>query len=117
LQGRLVGLDRQQIVPALLVEDLLGRFHLGVQGVAQHGLAHQILLAQELARGGDFVALALGHDTAQEAPAGVDRVDDLHPAVPDLFAVDDHDPILGPSQELILPPQQHPLEGLVIDPV
>jgi len=113
----LVALDCQQIVPPLLVEDLLGRLHLRVQGIGQHDLAHQILLAEQLARGRDFVALGVGHDTAQEAPGGVDGIDDLHPAVPDLFAVDDHDPILGRSQELILPAQQHPLDGLVIDPV
>jgi hypothetical protein len=117
VEGFLVALDRQQIVAPLFVEDLLGRFHLRVQSIGQHGLAHQILLAQQLAPGGDFVALGLGHDTAQEPSGGVDRVDDLHPAVADLLAVDDHDPILSRSQELILPPQQHPLDGLIIDPV
>lgn len=95
----------------------MGRFHLGVQGIGQHDLARQIQALQQLAPGRDFVALGVGHDTAQEPSGGVDRVDDLHSAVPDLFAVDDHNPILGRSQELILPLQQHPLQGLIIDPV
>lgn len=95
LDGRLVGLDRQEIVPALLVEDLLGAFILGVQGIGQRGLAHQIQFAQQLATGRNLVALGLGDDTAQEPAGGVHRVDDLHAAVPDLFAVDDHDSILA----------------------
>ena len=113
----MVALDGQQIVPSLLVEDLLGRFHLRVQGIAHHDLAQQILLEQQLAPGWDFVALRIGHDTAQEASGGVDRVDDLYAAVPDLFAVEDHDAILGRSQEVMLPLQEDPLDGLLIDPM
>ena len=94
LERRLVALDREQIVAPLLIKNLLGRFGLRVQRIAQHDLAQQILLAQQLAPGRDFVALGLRDDTAQKASRGVDRVDDLHPAVADLLPVEDHNPIL-----------------------
>jgi hypothetical protein len=37
--------------------------------------------------------------------------------VPDLLAVDNHDWILGRSQDLILPPQKDSFDGEVIDSV
>ena len=117
LDGRLVALDRQEVVCALLVEDLLRGFILGVQGIGQHDLSQEILLQQQLASGRNFVALGLGNDTAQEPPGGVDRIDDLHPAVTDLLAVDNHDPILDRSQDLLLPLQEYLLYGVVIDSV
>ena len=46
MQRFLVGLDREQIVAALLVEDLLSRFGLRVQGIADHGFADQIQRTQ-----------------------------------------------------------------------
>jgi hypothetical protein len=115
MDGRLIAFDREQKVAALLVEDLLGSFSLRVERVGQHDLADQILLEQQSARGRDFVAFRLGHDTAQEAARGVDRIDDLHPTVADLFTVEDHNPILRRSQDLLLPAQQYPLELIGID--
>ena len=47
LDGQLVALDREQIVATLLIEDLLRRFNLRVEGIGQHDLAEQILLAQQ----------------------------------------------------------------------
>ena len=105
LDGRLIAFDREQIIPALLIEYLACRFILRVKRVGQHDLAQQILLLQQVAPGRDFVALGLGDHTAQKASLGVDRIDDLHPTVTNLFTVDDHDPILRRSQNLILPPQ------------
>ena len=110
LDGPLVAFDREQIVASLLVEDLPGGFILRVERVGQHDLADQIQVAQQPAPRRDFVARSLGHDTAQKAPRGVDRIDDLHPAVTDLFTVHDHDPILGRPQDLMLPAQEHPLD-------
>jgi len=117
MDGLLVTLDRQQVISALVVKDLLRRFMLSVQGIGQHDLARQIQLEQQLASGGNLVALGLGNDTAQEASGGVDRIDDLHSAVTDLFAVNNHDPILGGSQDLLLPPQEDRLDGLIVHPV
>ncbi len=99
----LVGLDREQIVAALLIEDLLRRFGLRVQGIADHGFAEQILRSKQLTRRGDLIGLGGGHDAPQEPTGAVDGVDDLHPAVAHLLAVHDHESILRGSQELSLP--------------
>lgn len=115
MEGRLVALDREQIVAPLLIEDLLRRFILRVEGVGHHDLADQIQWAQQLAPGRDFVALGFRDHTPQEASRGVDRVDDLHPTVTDFFPVDDHHPILLGSQDLLLPPQEHALDDIVSD--
>lgn len=67
-QPLLVAFDGQQILPAALVEDLLRRLRLRVQGVGQHPFAGHVQPGQEGARGRDFIAL-LGHDHgAQPVP-------------------------------------------------
>jgi hypothetical protein len=68
-----------------------------------------------LTPGGDFVALGLSDDTAQKASLGIHRIDDLHPSMPHFLAVEDDDPILPGSQDLILPAQQRPLQPIIID--
>ena len=103
LQRGLVAFDGQQIVAPALKEDLLGRLILGVQGIGDQDLAQQILPAQQLAGGGDLVAFGVGDDTAQKAALGIDGVDNLHPGVAHLLAIEDDDPILPRSQDLILP--------------
>jgi hypothetical protein len=117
LEGFLVGLDREQIVAALLVEDLLGGLLLRVQGIGDHGFVHQILRAQQLTRGGDLIGLGGGHHAAQKPTGAIDGVDDLHPAVAHLLAIHNHQPILRRSQELSLPAQEHPLQRVAIDAV
>ena len=52
----LVLFDRQHIVAALLVEDLLYRLHLGVCGIGQHGFPYDLHFGQLFARGGNLVA-------------------------------------------------------------
>ena len=92
----------------------MARFILVLQGGGDEDLAQQILPAQELARGGDFVAFGLSHHTAQKASLGIHCIDDLHSAVAHFLAVDDDDPIFPGSQDLILPTQEHPLHQIVI---
>ena len=115
LEGGLVALDRQQIVPASLEEDLPGRFILGVQRVGHRDLALQGWPAQQLARGRDFVAPGGGHDTAQKTSLRVHGIDDLHPGVTQFLAVENDDPILTGAQDLLLPAQEHRLDPIVID--
>jgi hypothetical protein len=117
LERFLVGLDREQIVTALLVEDLLGRLVLRVQGIGDHGFVDQILRTQQLTRCGDLIGFGGGHHTAQKPTGAVDGVDDLHPAVAHLLAVHNDQAILRRSQELSLPAQQHPLQRIAIDAV
>ena len=114
-QGGLVALDREQIVPASLEEDVLGRFILGVHCVGHHDLAPQRLAAQQLAGGGDFVGLGRRDHTAQKTALGIDSIDDLHSGVTDFLAIDDDDPILPGAQKLILPAQECPFHLVVVD--
>jgi len=106
-QGGLVALDRQHIVPAPFEEDLLRGLILGMHRVGEHYLALETLPAQELARGGDFVAFGGRRDTAQEAPLPIDGIDDLHPGVTHFLAIDDDEAILARAQDLVLPAQEH----------
>jgi hypothetical protein len=117
LDGGLVGLDCQQIVAALLVDDLLGGLVLRVQRIGEDGFVHQIERAQQLASGGNFVAFGFGHDAAQKPTGAIDRVDDLHPAVAHLLAIHNDQSILRRPQELSLPAQERPLQRVALDPV
>jgi hypothetical protein len=90
----LVGFDRQRVVAAALEEDLLRGFQLGVERVRQRGLAGDGHLAQEVARGGNFIA-AVGHrDAAQPAALAVDGADQFQVRVPQGFSVHDHQVVL-----------------------
>jgi hypothetical protein len=51
----LIFFDRQQIVSAAFINDLLHRFHLGVGGIGQHDFIHQVQLGQLLAPRWDFI--------------------------------------------------------------
>lgn len=102
-EGGLLALDRQQIVPASLEEDVLGRFILSVHRVGHRDLVPQRLPAQQVADGGDFVGLGGCDHAAQKASLGINGIDDLHPGVTHFLAIDDDHPILPGAQELILP--------------
>ena len=110
LEGGLVGLDRQEVVAPLFVENLLGGFHLGVPRVAQHDLAAHIQAAQQLAGGRNLVALGRGDHPAQKLPRSVGGVDHLHAAVAQLLAIDDDQGVLDGAGQSFLPGQQHRFE-------
>ena len=109
-EGGLVGLDRQQVVAPLFVENLLGGLHLGVPRVAQHDLAGHIQAAQPLAGGRNLVALGRGDHPAQKLPRSVGGVEHLHPAMAQLLAIDDDQGVLDGASQTRLPAQQHRLE-------
>ena len=55
----LISFDRQQVIAALLVEDLPRVRHLGVGGIGQHDFADQVQLGQLLPARRDFIAAFL----------------------------------------------------------
>ena len=55
----LVLFDRQQVIAALLIKNLLYRRHLSMGRIGQHEFTHDIQLGQLLARGWDFIAAFL----------------------------------------------------------
>ena len=57
----LVLLDRQQVIAALLVKNLLYRFHLSMGRIGQHDLIDDVQLGQLRARGRDLIAAFLDH--------------------------------------------------------
>ena len=115
LEGQLVAFDREQVVAALVVENLPRGVRLGVERVGQHEFARQIQLLQQPARGRDFVALRGRYDAAQKPARRVYGVDGFHAGVPDFFAIDDDDPVLRRSPNQFLSPPQHPLQRVVRD--
>src|ERR1017187_1057352 len=58
-EARLVLFDRQQVIAALLIKNLLGRRHLRMRGIGQHDFIDDVQLGQLRARGRDFVAAFL----------------------------------------------------------
>lgn len=113
-QGGPVALDCQHIVPAPFEEDLLRGRILGMHRVGQQHFALEALPAQELTRGGDFVALGGRHDAAQKATLPSEGIDDLHSGVTHFLASGDDHPILAGAQDLVLPAQPHRLDLIVI---
>ena len=84
--------------------------HLGMGGIAEHDLTHQVQLGQLLASGGDFIA-ALGHQRRTQPAAGaIDGAERLQVGVADFLAVDNHQAVLHRPQDLLLPQQEHPLQ-------
>ena len=67
-ENLLILFDRQQVLAALFVENLLYRLHLGVGRIGQHEFTDHVQLGQQLARGRDFIAAFLDHRRAQPAP-------------------------------------------------
>src|SRR5882672_10013442 len=57
LKGRLVGLDRQEIITSLFKKELLRRLDLSMECIGQHDLAGQVQALEHLAGGWDLVAL------------------------------------------------------------
>ena len=58
-EARLVLFDRQQVIAALLIKNLLGRRHLRMRGIGQHDFIDDVQLGQLRARGRDFIAAFL----------------------------------------------------------
>ena len=58
-EALLVLFDRQQVIAALLVKNLLGRLHLRMRRIGQHDFIDHVQLGQLLARGRDFIAACL----------------------------------------------------------
>jgi hypothetical protein len=94
VKGRLVGLDRQEVIPPTLKEDLLRGLLIGVERVGQDDLARQLLLAQKHARGAGLIGFGGGYHTAQKAALRIHGIDDLHPGMTHLLAVHNHDRVL-----------------------
>ena len=86
----LVLFDRQEVLAALVVEDLFGVRHLGVGGVGHDDLVHQVQLGQLLAARGDFVAARPHQRGTQPATAAADRAERLHVGMADFLAVNNH---------------------------
>ena len=103
LESGLVALDREQVIAAPLKEHLLRGLILGMHGVGDHDLAQEVLPAEQLTRGGDFVTLGRGHDAAQKASLRIHGIDDFHPGVTHFLAIHDDNPILARAQNLVLP--------------
>ena len=55
----LVLFDRQQVIAALLIKNLLYRRYLRMRRIGQHDFIDHVQLGQLLARGGDFIAACL----------------------------------------------------------
>ena len=102
-EGLLIFLNRQQVIGALLIENLLHGLHLRVGGMGQHDLAHHVQLGQLRARGRDLMAAFLDHGGAQPATRATDGADRLHVGMTDSLAVEDYQPVLHRSQDLFLP--------------
>ena len=51
--------DRQQVIAALRIKNLLYRRHLRMRRIGQHDFIDDVQLGQLLARGGDFIAAFL----------------------------------------------------------
>ena len=110
LEGGLVAFNRQEVIAPLLVENLLGALHLGVQGIAQHDLAGQVQALEQLAGRGNLVALGRGDHPAQILAGAIGGVDHFHPAVAHLLAIDDDQSVLDGAGQPRLPGQEHPLQ-------
>ena len=87
MESLLVGLDRHEVIAPVFEEDLLGGLHLGVRRVGQNDLACHLQATEQLARGGDLVALRLGDHAPQELSRATGRIDHLHPAVTHFLAI------------------------------
>lgn len=69
----LVLFDRQQVLAALVIEDLAGRRHLRMRGIGQHDLPHDVQLGQLRACRRDFIAAGRHQGRTQPAARAADR--------------------------------------------
>src|ERR1017187_5497086 len=74
-EALLILFDRQQVIAALLVKNLLGRLHLRMRRIRQHDFTHDVQIGQLLACGRDFIAAFLDFGGTQPAARATDGVD------------------------------------------
>ena len=107
-QGRLVVSQDEAIIGALLIENLVDGFMLGMHAIELHHFSLEIQAVNEGPGGGDFVGLFVHGLDSQKLLAGLsDRIDQHHLGPADFLAVND-DGIGGGNrpQKLVLPLQE-----------
>ena len=94
VKGRLIAFDRHEIITPAPKENLLGGLVIGVEGIGQDDLVHQVLLVQNRPRGGNLIGFRWGYHTAQKPARGVHRIDNLHPGMTHFLAIHNDDLVL-----------------------
>lgn len=81
-----------------------------MSGVGQRRSVDQFHFGQQLASGGDFIALRRHGHSAQPPTGAINSADQFHVRVAQGFAIDNDQLVLRRSQHLFLPQQQGSLQ-------